>query len=444
VKDIPKEAEPSRVAEGPKQGGEIQARWYWVEAEVWSERMLTTLERGIEGGKWFALIDKVWSEKNLSLSIDKVVENGGCAGIDRQNVRQMADHKEMEVKRLRKELEEGLYQPAALKRHWIPKPGSNELRPLGIPAVRDRVVESAVRHVIEPIFERDFAPQSYGFRPGKGCKDALREVEQLLKSGYTYVVDADLKSYFDTIPHEGLMERIREKIADGRMLALIESMLKRGVMEGLKDWEPTEQGAPQGAVISPLLANIYLDPLDRKMAKGERKMARYADDFVILCQSESEAKAALEEVRQWTGENGLTLHPKKTRIVNVNEPGGFDFLGYHFEGGMKWPRKKSMDKIKDTIRMKTRRKDGHSVKEICAELNRTMRGWFEYFKHSKRNTFKSVDGYIRGRIRSILRKRLGLKGRGRGRDHQRWPNIYFTAQGLVSLDHAFEAARQSR
>ena len=326
--------------------------------------MLTTLETGIEGGKWFALIDKVWSTKNLSRAVEKVVSNGGSAGIDRQNVRQMELHKESEVERLHRELRGQTYQVQAVRRVWIPKLGSKELRPLGIPAVRDRVMQTALRNVIEPIFERDFAPRSYGFRPGRGCKDALRQVDWLLKSGHNWVVDADLKSYFDTIPHKELMERVRRKISDGRILSLIESLLKAGVMESIEGWQPTEKGTPQAAVISPLLANIYLDPLDWKIAQQGREMVRYADDFVILCKSEAEAHEALEEVKRWVEENGLTLHPEKTRIVDATQRGGFDFLGYHFERGQKWPRNKSMDKLKDAIRGKTGRSAGRSLGRI--------------------------------------------------------------------------------
>jgi RNA-directed DNA polymerase len=444
VKDTTKEATPSEVVQKPKQDGDIRARWAWVEPAVWSERMLATLETGIEGGQWFALIDKVWSKKNLSRAVEKVVSNGGSAGIDRQNVRQMELHKEKEVERLHRELREQNYKVQAVKRAWITKLGSNELRPLGIPAVRDRVVQTALRNVIEPIFEQGFAPQSYGFRPRRGCKDALRQVNRLLKSGHIWVVDADIKSCFDTIPHEALMERVSRKISDGRILSLVKSLLKAGVMESIKGWQPTERGTPQGAVVSPLLANIYLDPLDWKIAQAGREMVRYADDFVILCTSEEQAQAALQEVRQWVEENGLTLHPEKTRIVDASQRGGFDFLGYHFERSQKWPRKKSMDKFKDTIRAKTGRSNGHSMKAICRDLNRTLRGWFEYFKHSNRITFESVDKYIRGRLRSILRRRNGMRGRGRGRDHQRWRNTYFTAQGLISLVQAYEAERQSR
>jgi RNA-directed DNA polymerase len=443
VKDRTQEQRPTTVPERALQVGEIRARWAWVEAEVWTERMLATLETGIEGGKWFRLVDKVWSLKNLGRSLEKVVAKGGSAGIDNQSARQIEAHKSQTIAKLEQELRASQYEPQAVKRVWIPKPGSNEKRPLGVPTLRDRIVQGALLHVIEPIFERDFAPQSYGFRPGKGCKDALRRVDELLKGGSHWVVDADLKAYFDTIPQERLMDRIREKIADGRVLKLLEQMLQAGVMDSAKGWQPTEQGTPQGAVISPLLSNIYLDGLDWQMAKGGFEMVRYADDFIVLCNSQEQAQEALEQIRRWVDENGLTLHPIKTRLVDASQAGGFDFLGYHFERGMKWPRKKSMSKLKDTIREKTRRTDGRSLRVICEDLNRTLRGWFEYFKHSKENVFEAIDGYTRGRLRSILRKRMAKRGRGCGKDHQRWPNAYFNTMGLFSLRQAYLVARRS-
>ena len=266
MKDRTQEQTPTTVPERAPQVGEIRARWAWVEAEVWTERMLATLETGIEGGKWFRLIDKVWSPKNLESSLQKVVTKGGSAGVDNQSARQIEIHKDQTIAKLEQELRASQYQPQAVKRVWIPKPGSKEKRPLGVPTLRDRIVQGPLLHVMEPIFERDFAPQSYGFRPGKGCKDALRRVDELLKSGYHWVVDADLKSYFDSIPQEGLLERIRAKIADGRVLKLVAQMLEAGVMDSVKGWQPTEQGTPQGAVVSPLLSNIYLDELDWQMA----------------------------------------------------------------------------------------------------------------------------------------------------------------------------------
>jgi RNA-directed DNA polymerase len=266
VKDRTKEQQPSAVPETAQQGGEIRARWAWVEPEVWTERMLATLETGIEGGKWFRLIDKVWSTKNLARALQKVIAKGGSAGIDNQNVGAVKEQQEQTIQKLEQELRAGQYRPKAVKRVWIPKPGSQEKRPLGVPTIKDRTVQGAVLQVIEPIFERDFAAQSYGFRPGKGCKDALRRVDELLRSGQHWVVDADLKSYFDTIPHERLMERVGEKIADGKILNLIEGMLRAGVMDSVEGWQATKQGSPQGAVISPLLSNIYLNGLDWEMA----------------------------------------------------------------------------------------------------------------------------------------------------------------------------------
>jgi len=228
---------------------------------------------------------------------------------------------------VKKQLEAGTYQPKPVKRVWIEKPGSAEKRPLGVPTVQDRIVQTALRMVIEAIFEKDFAEHSYGFRPGRGCKDALRRVDLLLKQGNCWVVDADLKSYFDTIPHDRLMEQVESKIADGRVLKLIQSYLKQGVMEELKYFEAGEEGTPQGAVISPLLANLYLDPLDHLMARKGWEMVRYADDFVILCQTQEQAQEALHEIQQWTQAAGLKLHPEKTRLVDMKQPGGFDFLG---------------------------------------------------------------------------------------------------------------------
>ena len=293
MKDRTKEQQPSTVPETAQQEGDIRARWAWVEPTVWTERMLATLETGIEGGKWFRLIDKVWSPKNLAGSLQKVVAKGGSAGIDNQSARAVYEHQEQTIRKLEQELRTGQYQPQAVKRVWIPKPGSQEKRPLGVPTVRDRIVQGAVLQVIEPIFEREFATQSYGFRPGKGCKDALRRVDELLRSGKHWVLDADLKSYFDTIPHERLMERVAEKVADGKVLSLIEGMLQAGVMDTVEGWQATKQGSPQGAVISPLLSNIYLNGLDWKMARKGFEMVRYADDFVVLCASQQEAQKAL-------------------------------------------------------------------------------------------------------------------------------------------------------
>ena len=428
------------MPEEAKQAGE--ARWKWVEASVWTTRMLAALEHSVKGGKWFSLIDKVYDLDNLCSAVDKVHSNRGAAGVDRMTVEMFMNDLVTNLERLHRGLQDGTYRPQSIRRGWIPKPGSKEQRPLGIPTVRDRVVQTALRNVIEPIFERDFADQSYGFRPGRSCRDALRRVECLLKEGYAYVVDADLKSYFDTIPHAPLLNRVKEKISDGRVLELIEAYLNQSILEDLTEWMP-EKGTPQGAVISPLLANIYLDPLDRLMSERGIQMIRYADDFVLLCRTREEAQKALRMVEMWTQEAGLTLHPEKTHIVHTATE-GFDFLGYTFANGTKHPRKKSLKKLKDTIRAKTGRSNGHSLDRIVQDVNRTLIGWFNYFQFSHRYAFSTLDSWIRMRLRSILRNRIrGQRGRGRGWDHTRWTNAYFADRGLFSLSDASATARQS-
>jgi len=400
------------------------------------------LERGVKGGSWFSLIDKVYDPRNLASAYRKVKQNRGSAGVDHVTIGQFTEHLDRNLEILTASLQDGSYRPQAIRRVWIPKPGSSEKRPLGIPTVRDRVVQGALRNVLEPIFEREFAAHSYGFRPGRSTKDALRRVSALLEAGYTHVVDADLRSYYDTIPRQGLMARIEAKVSDGRVLDLIRAFLDQEVMSGLEHWLP-EEGTPQGAVISPLLSNIYLDPLDHEMADEGYEMVRYADDFIVLCRSREEAEQALARVETWTARAGLQLHPDKTRIVDAAQPGGFDFLGYHFERGYRWPSKKSLSKHKAKIRWHTRRTNGHSLQEIIRRVNSTSQGWFEYFKHSHRTTFAPLDQWIRMRLRSILRHRQGKRGRGRGLDHHRWPNAFFAEHGLFSHVTAYAQARQS-
>lgn len=437
------EKQPPRVPARDKQGGEATRRVAGAEPGVWSERMLTALARGVKGNQWFSLIDKVYADRTLALAWAKVRSNAGGSGVDRITIERFAKDCPRGLLDLQEQLRTASYQPLPVKRVWIPKPGTNQKRPLGIPAVRDRIVQTALRMVIEPIFEHRFAEHSYGFRPGRGCKDALRRVQVLLDEGCTWIVDADLKSYFDTIPKDRLMSRVQERIADSRVLALIRSYLEQAVMEELTRHEPTERGTPQGAVISPLLANIYLDPLDHLLAGNGVQLVRYADDFVLLCRSESEAHAALACVQTWVEANGLTLHPEKTRIVDATQPGGFDFLGYHFERGYRWPRRKALDRLKDTVRALTPRTSGVSLEATVRRLNQTLRGWYGYFQHSHRTTFPTVDGYVRGRLRAVLRKRAGQRGRARGTDHLRWSNHYFDELGLFSMSQAQHSAGQS-
>jgi RNA-directed DNA polymerase len=409
--------------------------------------MLEALENGVKGGTWFSLIDKVYKPANLWSAWCKSARNKGSAGVDQITIQQYQLEAEANLEHLAVQLRQGSYQPRPIRRTFIPKPDGTQ-RPLGIPTVRDRIVQGAVRQVIEPIFEKEFAAHSYGFRPGRGCKDALRRVDQLLGSGHRYVVDADLKSYFDsegrspdrTIPHDRLMAEVGRRVADGRVLKLIESFLTARIMEGLDQWTPVA-GAPQGAVLSPLLSNIYLNPLDHLMAAAGFEMVRYADDFVVLCQTKEQAEAALDAVRSWAAQAGLTLHPDKTRIADARTE-SFEFLGYRFDRGRKVPRGKSMAKLRDAIRAKTRRNNGRALEVIIQDVNRTTRGWFGYFKHSHRTVFPKVDGWIRGRLRSLLRRRHKRRGKAKGTDHQRWPNAFFARQGFYSLKEAHARAGQ--
>ncbi len=432
---------PAAVPERAKQAGDARLRWKWVEPSAWTARMLATLERGVKGGKWFSLIDKVASRRVLEAAFRRVKRNRGAPGVDHVTIEKFESNLEQELDGLHRSLLEGTYRPQEILRRWIPKAGGGE-RPLGIPTVRDRAVQGALRSVLEPIFERDFASHSYGFRPGRGCRDALRHVQSLLDQGYTWVVDADFRSFFDTLRHDVLLALIRQRISDGGVLTLLEKLLNQRILEGLEGWTPTA-GTPQGAVISPLLANIYLDPLDQMLAERGIQVVRYADDLVIHCRSQVEAQEALTLLSEWAGRVGLSLHSDKTRLVDATQAGGFDFLGYHFEQGQRWPRKKSMAKLKTRIRQLTRRNNGHSLNRIIAELNRVLRGWFGYFKHSHRFTFERLDRWIRVRLRSILRRRARLRGRSRGNDHVRWPNRFFAEQGLYSLQEAHAQACQS-
>ncbi|AKJ64185.1 group II intron reverse transcriptase/maturase [Kiritimatiella glycovorans] len=409
---------------------------------VWTDAMLAALKSGVKGGKWFSLKDKVYRRRTLLRAWHIVNGRGGSGGVDRLSLKQYESQLDQRLASLEGKLKTGRYEPKPVKRVFIPKPGGKEKRPLGIPTVEDRIVQTALQLVIGPIFEIGFNAHSYGFRPKRGCKDALREVGGLLRKGHEWIVDADLKSYFDTIDHGKLMSLVRAKVADGLVLDLLESYLKQGLINELKEWEPTEKGTPQGAVISPLLANLYLNELDHLLRDRGHEMIRYADDFVILSRTREEAEDALELTRQWTDGRGLVLHPEKTRLVTHRE--GFEFLGYRFENGNRYVRQKSLTKLRGTLRPKTKRTKGKSMKAIIEDINPVLIGWFGYYKHAHKNTFVWMDGWVRMRLRSILRKRHGRKGRGRGLDHHRYPNKYFAEMGLFSLERAHREACQSR
>lgn len=430
----------NRVAS--KSSEDILLRWSWAEPSVWTDRMLATLDRNsVRGGKWHSLIDKVFKPDNLNSAFRKVAANKGAPGVDHVTIEAFKSALERNLAKLEQQLRDGEYCPQPIKRVHIPKPGTNETRPLGIPTVRDRVVQAALRHVLEPILERQFADHSYGFRPNRGCKDALRRVDRLVKSGFKYTVDVDLKSYFDTIPHDRLLTELRKYVADSRVTGLVEQFLQADILDGMESWQPSS-GAPQGAIISPLLSNLYLNELDHLVAASGYEMTRYADDLVIQCRTREEAESALALVAAWTTERGLTLHPTKTKIVHVDED-GFEFLGYRFIKHRRFPRSKSLKKFKDAVREKTRRNQGQSLQAIIANLNRTVRGWYEYFKHSWRTTFIGLDQWIRGRLRSLLRRRAKRKGRAGLRESFEFPNRFFADQRLFNLTIAFDRERQS-
>lgn len=415
----------------------------FVPAPIWTEAMLAALELGVKGGKWHSLIDKVSRLETLTMGWAQVERNAGAAGVDRMSVDRFAQARDCYLAELAGALRDGSYRPQPVRRVYIPK-GKGQ-RPLGIPTVKDRVVQAALKLVIEPIFEHEFEPRSYGFRQGMGCKDALREVDRHLKAGHLWVVDADLQSYFDTIPHAPLLAKVAKRIADGQVLELVQRFLKQDIMEDMKLWTPTS-GSPQGAVISPLLANIYLHELDVEMREAGLVMVRYADDAVVLCRSCEEAESALTRMRAWVSANGLMLHPDKTHVGDCRVEGQeFEFLGYRFEAGQRWVRKKSLMSLRDKIRARTKRNEGHSIEYVISALNPTLRGWYGYFQHAHRYTFSSIDGFVRRRLRAMLRRQKHRPGQGRCfRDHKQWPNAFFADLGLFTMSEAQRLARQSR
>src|SRR6202048_2625314 len=342
-------AVPARATQG------AEARdWSWVEDTVWTERMVSALVNGVKGGRWYSLMDKVFAPDTLDAAWERVSANKGAAGVDGQRIKRFEGRAQLYLTELSTAPRDGSHRPQQIRRVESRK-GDGGPRPLGIPPVKDRIVQTAVKFALEPIFEAMFRPTSYGFRPGRGCRDALREVAQLIADGHTFVVDADFESYFDSIPHDRLIQRVEERVSDGRILALLCSWLTQDIMRDLQRWTPTA-GTPQGAVISPLLANIYLHPLDELMAARGYRMVRYADDFVVLCKSREEAAAALADITAWVTENGLRLHPDKTHVGDCRLPGqGFEFLGSRFEAGRRGVRKKTLPRLKDSIRQRTRR-----------------------------------------------------------------------------------------
>lgn len=418
---------------------------------MWTEAMkaaIGPLRRA--GRKWYSLYDKVIAPVNLEAAWGRInrrvtgKKRRQGAGVDGVTAAKFADRAEADLRKLGEQLSTGRYSPSPVRRQYIPKLGSTKLRPLGLPTVRDRVVQEACRSMIEPIFEAEFLDSSHGFRPGKSVETACVQVEHYLSEGKVWVVDLDIDKCYDSIPHDPLIDRVARQVSDGKALGLIRSFLKSGVMEEMNIRHETT-GTPQGGIISPVLANIFLHDLDVALEKRGTAWVRYADDVVALCQSREEAEQVLEFIREVLQGLGLKLSPEKTRIVHLDE--GFEYLGWHYQGKRRWPRKKSVDKLRHRLRAITRRNRPGSLQFICAELVPVQRGWFNFFRNgNSQSAFNAVDKWLRRRLRSLLRRRHKRRGISRGgRDHHRWPNSYFVQHGFFSLtDHLDDFRRAPR
>jgi group II intron reverse transcriptase/maturase len=364
---------------------------------------------------------------SLMLKAFKAVKkNRGAAGIDKVSISMFERNLVQNLTKLCKDLKSGAYWPLPLWRRYIPKAPS-KLRPLGIPAVRDRVAQEVIRRLIEPYFELYFSDYSFGFRPHRSCHQAIRELLRFWKQGYRIVLDADIQGFFDNIPHSLIMKRVAERIADGNILTIIQRFLASGVMEdGVL--RKTSLGTPQGGVISPLLANIVLDVLDKELAKHGYVFVRYADDFLVLAKSTAEIEKALDLVRSVIEEKlQLKLSPEKTKITSFVK--GFEFLGFFFSANGASIRTKSVEKLKDKVRKLTIRSHNFSD-EVIQDINRVTRGVANYyatdFSTVKTQCFK-LDQMIRRRLRCMKKKRIS------GNDNHRISNQYFERKGLVSL-----------
>ena len=419
----------------------------WSRHPAWTERMRAALKtRQESGGKWFSLIDRVYDVRQLRLAWERLDERTKGekrrrgAGVDGVTVERFVERAEEEIRRLGEELKAGSYRPRPVRRHWIAKPGTNKKRPLGLPCVRDKVVQEVLRSLIEPIFEEEFLGGSHGFRPNRSTETACRRLEGELRAGKVWVVDADITGCYDNIDHEKLLDEVNRRIADGKVLKLIRAFLKAGVMEEMKI-QDSEKGTPQGGIVSPLLANIYLHAMDERLESKGITWVRYADDFLLLCRSREEAEAALGVVREILGDMGLSLSPEKTRIAHLEE--GFDFLGWHYQGRQRWPRKKSVDAVRRKLRERTRRLRPGSMEAICGELRPVLQGWFNYFRDGNSGqAFSKTTSWLRRRLRSILHRRHKGHGMGSRQLNRRWPNRYFDRWGLFDLAEALESYRR--
>jgi group II intron reverse transcriptase/maturase len=367
--------------------------------------------------KVHSLIDKIYKLKNLELAWEKVRRNKGAAGIDGQCIEEFERNREGNLKRLHDELKSQTYQPQPVKQQLIPKRGQpGKLRPLGIPTIFDRVCQQAMLNRLEPIFEPIFDEANFGYRRGRSAKDALRKIWQELEEGNEWIVDADLRDFFGSACHQKLLTLFNQRVADGRVLNLLESIMKAGcIAEGKKLL--TEQGVPQGGVISPLASNVLLTPFDREMRRKGYRLTRFADDWVVTCRTRAEAQAVVEFATRVLGKLGVELNKEKTKIVHVRH--GFEFLGYKIKRGSKplrlpshkiksgiqhgalyaYPREKSIAHFREQIKKQTSRKSPLSTQEIIDEINPIIRGWGNYFcKAHVRGLFNRLDRWIRRRI----------------------------------------------
>jgi group II intron reverse transcriptase/maturase len=397
--------------------------------------------------KVHSLIDKVYSRQNLALAWKQVKQNGGCAGVDGMTICQFEERQEFYLDVLHCKLRTGTHRPKPVKRVEIPKSNAGT-RKLGIPAILDRICQQALVQRMEPIFDPTFLDCNYGYRKGRSPHDAMRQVWQELQTGKVWLVDADLRQFFDTIDQRKLIDLIAEEISDGRVLKLIQDILGAGVIEGGR-WKPTLTGVPQGGSASPLWSNIFLTPFDRAMTEAGFSLVRWADDFVVLCQSKAEAEQALRVAARFLQDClGVSLHPQKTRIVHVRH--GFEFLGYKIKGGKGFqlptskrrklsnpqnlyaiPREKSVKRFQEQIRCLTKRTTPLKLRELIEKINPVIRGWGNYYRKAHvRRLFNRLDRWIERRLYSFLAKHW------RNRMWQKYPSRRLIEEfGLVRLTH---------
>jgi RNA-directed DNA polymerase len=373
--------------------------------------------------KVHSLVDKVYQRKNLEMAWEKVKANRGSGGVDGQSLEAFAAQLDQQLNRLQSELKDETYQPQPVRQVQIPKAGKpGEFRMLGVPTIYDRVCQQALLNRLEPIFEPVFDEANFGYRRGRSTKDAMRKVWKEIQSGQEWIVDADLRDFFGSVNHEKLLTLIAQQVADGRVLRLIRAMLKAGSY-GKGRLFPSERGTPQGSVVSPLLSNILLTPFDREMRRKGYQLTRFADDWVVTCQSATEARAAINAALRILSELSVQLHPQKTRVVHVRR--GFEFLGYLVRRGRQlqlptskivtgaksgglyaYPREKSIQRFKDRVRQLTRRCVPLKTKDLIEQLNPVLRGWGHYYKRAHvRTLFNKLDHWIERRIWSHRYKR---------------------------------------